>query len=350
MEKSAKRASKIEGLKILFDSHAQDLKAFHPDDQDYFICPICLRGYTSEALYGDLLSLGHVWPEYLRKKSEKARNMHTLLCKNCNNKAGSHSDKQMQLYTEHRDGFEKGRLEKINVLLYRNHEETPINLNNISLLINNTEHSFIITGRVDKETQEFLDGSPIDQKKLIEVCLNQEPVRPQSKPAADYKPDLVPAGFITSAYLMCFYFLGYRFILDRSLDVVREYIQDSFMREKRQNPIQLNEDDFGIWETQENIYKDPELFFMIPFESGKHVYFQVNYLSYQIRLPSRYQPEYLFPVLQRIIPDYENNLLILREKKVTIPFKISDPKTEKRNSWFDNLLGTPQIQINPLQQ
>src|SRR5215213_4901167 len=83
----------------LFDKHLADLRQVFPDADEIFVCPICLKIISREAILKnrELVSLGHVWPDYMRDGSRGgAFSQSVLLCKDCNSKAGGLGDHAMQ--------------------------------------------------------------------------------------------------------------------------------------------------------------------------------------------------------------------------------------------------------------
>jgi hypothetical protein len=332
----------IKFLTELFDAHAKDLQEFYSEGEDIFVCPICLTGFPREVISQRLVTDGHVWPSYVRRISEKARQMHVLLCGHCNHIAGTRGDAQMQIHERNRRRAETGNLDGRKVQFISNKDNSLINMNNVDITYNSQDESLTIVGRVSSNGK-WRDASPEDQQKFIALYQNREPAKLVIQLPRKHKPELAQAGWITSAYLMGFYCLGYRFIFDSSLNLVRNYILNSFDKTIKQNPIQLNPDDFGIWEEDSNKSADPELLFMVPFEAGKRVYLQANCLRYRIRLPFRYQPSVLMPILQQALTDLHKSFQALREDRETIFFQVSSNKKDGNQSWYDQLLGTPHI-------
>ncbi|NUM48579.1 MAG: hypothetical protein HUU38_28055 [Anaerolineales bacterium] len=336
--------SKEESLNNLFNAHVKDLKEVFTEWDEVFICPICMNGFLRDAIKEKTVTDGHVWPKSIRKLSEKAGNMHVLLCANCNHTAGGRGDAQMQIQEKMRKGKKTGKLYGVRkVQLHRSQDAIPINLN-VDVTYHAEDKSITITGRLDRN-EKWFDSSPEDQARFKETYERKENVEIVIHPPRNYKPELDPAGWITSAYLMGFYSLGYRFILDSNLDPVREYILNSFDKTIKGPPAQLNLDDFGYWDQQLERSADPELLFMLPLEMGKRVYLQVNCLSYVIRLPFRYRPSVLVPILYRDIPDFVARLPAMIERKMNIPFPITSNKLEGQRSWYDDLLGAPNIRF-----
>jgi 5-methylcytosine-specific restriction endonuclease McrA len=80
----------------LFSKHAKDMRDVGATTEELFVCPICVDVRTREHLEAGYMDVGHVWPEYIRQKSELAQHQHVLLCKSCNSNAGKCADAAMQ--------------------------------------------------------------------------------------------------------------------------------------------------------------------------------------------------------------------------------------------------------------
>jgi hypothetical protein len=335
-------------LNILFDAHSRDLQEIYKEENDIFVCPICLTGFSREAIHEKILTDGHVWPKHIRANSEEAKSMHVLLCADCNHNAGARGDAQMQLSEKIRKDRETGKLGQAKLLFIRKKDGIQINMNVDSYTYHPETNSATATTKIDKNIR-WRNNNPKDQQDFEETYRNNEFADLIILPPNNFKPELIHAGWITSAYLMGFYCLGYRFIFDKSLDPVRKYILNSFDKSLKLNPIQLNPDNFGIWEQTLNQIRDPELLFVIPFEVGKPVFLQANCLSHGIRIPFRYKNiSVLAQKLYENIPNCERKLDEFRESKKTIYFRISYNKRNGDHSWFDDLLGTPKITCEPL--
>jgi hypothetical protein len=284
-----------------------------------------------------ILTDGHVWPQYFRKKSVAAKNMRVLLCCDCNHKAGSRSDKQMQLSEQIREGEANGEwFGNRQVQLIRKPGEKPINLN---VKISGDMKNFRITGRINKNKQ-WIDGSPNDQMRFHEIIEKGERVSILIHPHKNLDSEKVPAGWITSAYLMAFYTLGYRYILDSSLSAVRDYI-NAYIKGGDSEKIPLpKEENFAIREYKSAFYLNPEINFIIPWAEKKLVYLQINFFRYEVRLPFRY----VSPVLDALFREEKQRISQVlvqfseeEDKFLTIP--INCTKIDPHECFFDLLLG-----------
>lgn len=329
--------AKEEFLNSLFDAYTKDLNDVYPNQGDVVVCPICLLVFPRDVIKEKILTDGHVWPQYFRKKSLKAKNMRVLLCDDCNHKAGSRSDKQMQLNEQVRDGEESGEwFGSRRVQLIRKPGERPVDLN---VKISGDKKNFRITGRINKNKQ-WIDGSPEDQMRFHEIIEKGEHVSVLIHPPKNLDLDIVPAGWITSAYLMAFYALGYRYILDSSLNIVREYINASIRGSDSEKKHLPRDENFTIREYRSAFYTNPEINFIIPWAEKKLVYLQINFFRYEIRLPFRYVSsvlDALFREQKQKISQILSQFLKEEDKFLIIP--INCMKIEPHECFFDLLLG-----------
>ncbi|MCZ7670443.1 MAG: hypothetical protein M5U34_26425 [Chloroflexi bacterium] len=98
---------------------------------------------------------------------------------------------------------------------------------------------------------------------------------------------LTQAGFLTSAYLLAFFEYGYRYIMQTSLDPVREYILQSFEKKVDER---LNFDNsknlcFQICSDPSHYCVDPEIYLVIPADENVPFYQETRFLDFHVRLP-----------------------------------------------------------------
>lgn len=216
-------------VRALFDNHSTDLKIVRPGTGDKFMCPICCAEFSRDDT--DRLSIGHVWPKYIREKSGSrvACRQVVLLCKSCNSMAGSRGEKQMQLGEMVKDGDKVGTVygeRRTRVLLAPGEE--PIDLRAaISLQEGEAAVRVRMAFMVDRTTGKWARNDPREQERFRSVELDRAISAMLIYPHHELRAGLPHAGWLTSAYLLAFYTLGYRYILNKSLDPVREYILSS---------------------------------------------------------------------------------------------------------------------------
>jgi hypothetical protein len=262
----------IEFLKKLFDSHLADLNIVRLQEGNKFICPICFTEYSEEDVGNGNLTDGHVWPDYIREKSKSkvAPLQRVLLCKSCNSTAGSRGDKQMQLREKVKDGVKSGQLyDERQIQIITTPGKTPIKLR---AKVNIQERDVIegqITFQTDKGTGQWLRNNPGEQERFL-IATQKDKFALIIEPPHELKSELSPVGWISSAYLLAFYTFGYRYILDASLDIVRDYILKSFDDNASANLKIPKLDNFGLTEYKEHNFENPEKY-PLKFDSKRHL-------------------------------------------------------------------------------
>jgi hypothetical protein len=325
-------------LHHLFDIHTADLHAISPKYKGLFVCPICLNPFTRKDIENKRLSDGHVWQEDLRQLGNAAISQHhVLLCTKCNNIAGSRGDKQTGLMEMYRNGEESGNLYGVRTVYLTPIEgENPLKIQ-VEIKRDQSGMEFEVTGRLKKD-RRFVGSSPQDQKRFVEIATQGMRVANlEIHPPGGLNGPLVKAGWFTAAYLFAFYCLGYRYILRKALDPVREYILRSF--EVDDDSLQPpEEDNCCLLENYGRFLTDPIMNLIIPLNQ-KLNYLQVNFLRYQIRLPFPINnPELLFDQLYLKMPDLDDKLPELRATGHEIIFPIEYKGLNQHNIFFDYLL------------
>jgi hypothetical protein len=335
-----------EFLLRLYDAHLSDLLSMFPDQGDVFICPICLITYFREDIFGDNLSEGHIWPEYIRQKSgsEKAANQRVLLCKKCNNTSGSHGDKHMQVMEQVREGEETGELFGNRLVeVIETPGERPVRLR-VQVRRNEDRNSMTVTGKLDKKGN-FVSTNPKDKERFLELINRGEKVSIIVHPPRNLSPELTRAGWITSAYLLAFYCLGYRYILHPALNPVRDYILQSFdpVAEKTfENP---SSGGFCIREYEEQFFTDPEFVLIIPIDDTTFVHLQVNFLRYQVRLPFHFMPQVLTELILSRMPNFRERLPELKKTGAALFVPILCTKANAHECLYNYLMGKSTLSI-----
>jgi hypothetical protein len=336
-------------LNQLFDAHTSDLNEMLIQPKEIFGCPICLRTFTRDAIAKKTVNDGHVWPKSIRKGSQRAANMHVLLCEDCNSQA-SPGDSQMQLHEKIRRGEVAGELHGARrVQLIPSDHSKPIEMP-AGMITVNDDGSFTITGRVDKDGK-WIDANPEDQQRFLSAVANKERLGLAIHPPKGFRPEKVPGGWITAAYLMAYYALGYRYILNPLLQPVRKYILRSFEKSPTEMVVP-DEETFGLSEFLDKYYEDPLLAFVYPFDDVKEVYLQVCYLKYAIRLPISYAPTVMNVVMTYAYAQAGPWIEELRRTGEPLVFEVPCTKTAVHSCWFDYLMGkpapiSPQLGLRP---
>ena len=329
-------------LNLLFDAHTKDLNDVHPGMGDVIVCPICLGIFPREAISQKLLTDGHVWPDYIRKKSKSKVALHqrVLLCKPCNSMTGSRGDKHMQLREKIKDGEKAGQLYgKRKLQILTSPGEKPIRLR---AEVNMQKGDIIksqLKFQVNKKTGKWSGNDPREQEKfLLETQDKKFTLIVEAPPGLDSV--LAPVGWITSAYLLAFFTFGYRYILHSGLNLVRDYIVKSLDEEANAHLERPKLDDFGLTECKEHNFETPEICLVVPVDGKTCIYLQISFLDYHVRLPFHGIPE----ILQGMILDvseYANRLPDLIGTEGYLYCPISCNKADGHDCRWDNILGKP---------
>jgi hypothetical protein len=229
-----------------------------------------------------------------------AAHQQVLLCKKCNNTAGSRGDRQSQLYEQIWDGDRTGQIYgKRNLEILDKSDNLRSLLRNVKIL-RNQDGSIKISGPIDQRL-EPLGNSPQDQSAFWELINRREPLSISVYPPHELKPELPPVGWTTSAYLMAFYCFGYRYILHSMLDPIRDYILNSF----ENNPTELRlptPDVFAIGRYEDKCFPDPMIFLAIPLDGTTSIHLQIIFLEYMVKLPFHFDPNGLGLFLSIALP------------------------------------------------
>lgn len=325
--------AKKEHLYKLFDAHTKDLNNILIHPAEIIACPICLRVFDRTAVDREMVNDGHVWSKDIRKKSKTAGQMQVILCKSCNEKAGI-ADKQMQLDESLRRGDVTGQMYGVrSVKFVEEGNDKPIELR---LKVQVKSGSLHIEGRIDKN-RRILDTDPVNHERLQAILRGEKKVSVMIDPLKGYKSEKVPSAFITAAYLMAFYALGYRYILQEDVKVVRDYIRTSF--ESELDPVP-NDEDFALEKYEDNYYDDPLLHFVVP-DVGRE-YLLVSFLNVAVRLPFIYNPSFFEKVLKYLKARRSEEFQKMLEAKHPLVIRIPCTKTIVHDCLFDYLMGKPE--------
>lgn len=330
-------------LKSLFENHLGDLKDINPAAEDIFICPICYGGYRCSDIQDEKLTRGDVWPKYIREKSKITRQHIVLLCKKCNSLAGQFGDAQAQLMEQIKDSDKTGILFGKRRITLQNENDESIKIRNVT--INKDSQGMSISGKLDKNLN-WIGNNPTDQKRFEQLIGNTKPVNINIDiiPAntVSPKPELAPAGWITSAYLFAFYTFGYKYIFQPELEPVRKYIFSS-LDEKNQPSLKVEAETFDLREYKEKYYPDPEMDLIVPVDGRSSVRLEINFLRYQVKLPFQYVPSVLKNFIYSRMPDIDKKIPELQAAGEFLYFSIRHAKRANTITVLDYLLGKPVL-------
>lgn len=332
----------IEFLEQLYKAHLTDLKSVAPEIGNLFVCPICFNMFPLEAIHDRELTEGHIWPNYIREKSGSSlvKSQSVLLCKTCNATAGSRGDKQMQLMEIVREGEDTGQLYGERYLqLIQDPGEKPIEIKTSVQRIGQTE--ITIAGH-------WARSNPREKERFETLIKNEQPFSVIVHPYHELKPDLTREGWVTSAYLLTFFALGYRYVFHKSITPVRKYILQSFNKKVDNQSTQTLADNFDIKEYHNQYFCHPQLTLAIPVDGKTFVHIEVDFLRYQIHLPIHFVPSVLTNLIYRAMPDFKERIPKLIKTDGYLYTIISCCKLDGHECIYDYLMGKPiPLDANP---
>lgn len=182
---------------------SQHLSGFGSEFLGCFLCPICMTPFSFHN-ESDKLTAAHIIPDSAGGKEW------TILCNTCNSKFGKAQDKWFGEY----------------LCILNNPEGTFLHAKSKSKYI--TINGVKVSGTVSVSSE---DGS-------IEIIVPTNRNPPKKVESISYEPTLevkftpeiikhvneVQVGYITAAYLMWFKFIGYNWVMQSSLTLVRKQI------------------------------------------------------------------------------------------------------------------------------
>lgn len=319
----------------LFYSHLADLRSIFPDVVDICVCPICLREFSLEDLCGGRLTDGHVWTKDFRDQSgsKLASMQRVLLCKACNDKAGSRGDKQSQVLEKVKRGDKIGKFYGVRRVQIFREFENPIELN----------VAFV-------ETEKLKGNLNIDRRRnnpkeleKFEALGTNKPFSMIMHPYHKLKPKLGRVGLITSAYLLAFYTFGYRYILQENLNAVRECILTSF-EVASEDELKFPDSDIVSVKVDDTNYRsDPEIGVVIPTDGETAAYLQISFFDWLIKLPFEVATIVFQAMIELNLPQVEQQReLSEREGEYRVLYvPISCNKMERHDCVWDYILGKP---------
>jgi hypothetical protein len=292
--------------KALFIKYSTDLARFRPAFAGLYQCPICMKIFSADAIASGELTDGHVWPAKIRELSNDiTQHQHVLLCHSCNSKLGQQGDAHMQNFTLVRQGQKSGELHGTQY---------------IEAFSWDTGEKAVVRGIV-----KLKDGNEIGEIALIPDINNPSELNKFNRMAHEgdsmtmlirnekaYRVEHAPVGWTTSAYLYAFRHLGYRYILQKPLNEIRKYIQQSFLPENRQQEIPYPET-LGfrtgtVTYLDGSILLEPQIFIAIPIRDRKAIHLEVNLLDFSTCLPINVEAGTLYRNLSRVMRETQIQL------------------------------------------
>jgi len=198
----------------LFKKSVKSLQSISDLQEEYYVCPLCLRGFKEEAIKSDILTFEHV-----PQKSIGGKKL-LLTCDKCNSEAG---------YKFESDLHKRERVKSfVHALVGKEEFEGRIKLTlggvktNTKIKIKDGSVRFEIPEMINnpkKREQQFNHLQKLVDEQITDYKFNVEAVDRFSK-------NKVKVSYLKSAYLAAFAALGYGYILRKELDIVRKQIQN----------------------------------------------------------------------------------------------------------------------------
>ena len=329
-------------LETLFHNHLADLKNVIPGIGDIFICPMCSGNFIFEDIHRQKLSVGHVWPKYIREKSgsQIAAQQVVLLCKDCNSRAGSQGDRQMQLREEIKDAEKAGRFHgerRVQIILSPGDE--PITLKAAASMQVEETITGQVTFAMDDATGKWKRNNPKEQERFLSI----EPDSTFSMliyPHHELKPNLPEVGWLTSAYLLAFHTFGYRYICHESLEPIREYILCSFEKGSEEKLELPDSDAMRVQQCNAHFSENPQIGIVMPTDGKTPTYLEVSFLDYHIWLSFRFVPHILEQLIFSV-PEIYSQLPEITESGASLYAPIVCNKSDGHDCGWDYVLGKP---------
>jgi len=331
----------IEFLEKLFKAHMADLKSVAPNLGDVFVCPICFRKFTLDAIYNEEVTDGHVWPDYIREKprSALATSQRVLLCKTCNSDSGSRGDKQMQLLEKIKDAEKSGKFygeRRVEVIQAPN--QKPIKLH--AGLVRTGDLTARINFTRDRKRKQWARNNPQKQDMFLSLVEKGEKFSLIIRPHQELRASLAKTGWLTAGYLLAFYTFGYRYIFYEELQPVRDHILASF-KNGPENLAFPKSDVISVTMCQTHNLTDPRIELDMPTSGNQPVHVEVSFLNYHVELPFHGVYEPLLDVIHLQMPDFEERLPELAQQDIPLRAPISCTKLDEHDCVWDYVMGKP---------
>lgn len=180
-----------------------------------YICPLCGIVYREDALDRGDLTREHAPPRWF------GGHRVALTCSNCNSRAGSTLDTQMQRYDQIA-AFDMGTMTESEKLRVR----IDIEGNSLNAEIRASGGSYVVNypERIN-DPLSWANAQQIFQQAREDESIANKPV-PTNFPLHEHNPRLASVGWLRSAYIVAFAALGYRYALHPDVAIVRTQIVD----------------------------------------------------------------------------------------------------------------------------
>lgn len=282
--------------KNLFNRHTLDLSQVFRKPVDVFGCPICFMGFQSSDLEGNLLTIGHVWPDglikYLSQKLNQARSIHAnkkvLLCYDCNHGSGSENDGSLTEFSRFRDIRATGEYYRPQVSILFEPNRKAYNAGSIRVKQTGNNSGTI---RFPRNPRNGMPLYPPDLRQRMEEKGECFTIILEEKFDIPGEWDRAKVSLLTSAYLMAFYAFGYRYILHSQLNEVRSIIKESFEGAGNTKISENSDDAISVYPCSVHSTINPELEFVMSTAKRPNI-LRVSFLDYHINLPFALSPTF----------------------------------------------------------
>ena len=211
---TARRRSWFEAGGAAFSRSFPTVAATIPFPQ-FYVCPLCLQAFSTDALVARFLTREHAPPQSLGGRRL------ALTCKPCNDEGGHSLDIDMRGEANLYD-FATGQMPEIKAELGTSSGQVPIrfSVSGTNLLMFGVPHA------TNPDTHKSVMG---DFETASAQANLQDFTFKVSFP--EFSPKRAGAGWLRSAYLAFFSALGYRFVFRPELSVVRDKIRNPDLAE-----------------------------------------------------------------------------------------------------------------------
>lgn len=201
-------------IRKLFKKSVKSLQSISDLQEEYYLCPLCLRGFKEEAVNSDILTFEHV-----PQKSIGGKKL-LITCHKCNSEAGHkfegdlHKQQRIKSFIQALAG--NGEFEgRIQLTLggVKTNTNIQIGEENVRLVIPEKINN------PNKREQQLDHLHELVDKQTTGHTFNIEAVD-------HFNKHKVKISYLKSAYLAAFAALGYGYILRKELDIIREQIQN----------------------------------------------------------------------------------------------------------------------------
>jgi hypothetical protein len=198
---------KVDRMRRWFHLGAAALGSVHPQLAKLYGCPLCLRACPIEAL--GYLTFEHVPPRSLGGTPV------VLTCRSCNNTAGHLLDADARSFEDVVD-FAAGTIDSP-IRGYLAHEDVRIDMEFTA-----SEQTVEIAGVAQTNAPGAVDAMTQRLDRMVEAALVGAEFSLTFRKG--YRPRNASISWLRSAYLIAFAALGYRYILNPALAIVRQQI------------------------------------------------------------------------------------------------------------------------------